>query len=259
MSILRSGVAALTLIALAGCADQSPQGALDSAPRGGVDEAQSNAAQDQTASAYLFEQLQQRAEGASRVSFASNISDYLPSQLVSVAGATPRSLVYGVVTGSVTQASVTYAGRIGNGDERASSGEVPLDADDADWRLITATLEVSESWVSAETPPRLVRFVVPIGGNVDSQATIAGLRSLERAIVVLTTADDIDPSSWRIAFSDTALGFVDDSGRLLFPAMTEDESRIFLGDVHTLADLGEAASDSQDVITVDKAGNVVES
>ncbi|WP_372736209.1 hypothetical protein [Nocardioides sp.] len=204
--------------------------------------------------AALFEELNRRTQVASTASFASSIADYLPSQLISRDGADPQPWAFGVASGSISDAKVTFAARLGAENDRVE--EVPLDSAEADWRLITATMSVTRAWVTTDVPPERVTFVVPIGGAFDQREAIEGLISLDDAIVVLTNADDSDPSSWRLARVDSALGFVAASGELRFPALSAGEEREFLGDVTTLERIDDAASRTRPVIYIDRDGTV---
>lgn len=205
-------------------------------------------AMDQPDSTAFFEELRDRDSG-SMVSFAENLADYLPSQQVSFNGEEPRSAALGVAYGSVTNAEVTFAGKVSEDGPDDDGEAVRLDSPDADWRMVTATVAIDSAWLSDPDVGDEVAFTIPISGTEDPAVVIKNLEGMDRILLVLTTPDKTNSAYYRIAL-ETAIGQVDESGRVSFPGMTQDDESAFLADIQTLQDIDEQASKPQPVIEV---------
>lgn len=117
---------------------------------------------------------------------------------------------------------------------------------EAQWRTVDVTLRVERSWgLSGDT----VKFGLPIGSSLDPKEFIDGLKSMDSAIVVLTSPGffQYDVKLYAVGMSGGLLGTTREDGRIRFPAL-ENESK-FLAVVDTLEELDAEASQPTSTVT----------
>ncbi|KQZ69894.1 hypothetical protein ASD66_09320 [Nocardioides sp. Root151] len=237
---------ALVATALAGCALTWTAGcASDSKPE----------LTDEDATTALFHSMAGASEGTESLIYAEDLTDYLPGQEIIIDGADPAPVADGIVRGSVVDVQVTAAGRHAmNGDEEAPDDErVDVDAEDADWRELTATLTVAEAWGAAVRDRDEVRFIITISPDADPADYIQGLEAMDDALVILDSQGSVasNPESFRLAAQETALGEVHPDETIAFPA-TDQGREEFLGGIRTLDDLRREAYVKQRTIVVER-------
>lgn len=217
----------------------------------GQDGSTASAMTETAARTSMFRVIRTHAAAGSGVYFADDLGDYLPQQEVQIDDQDPIPLSPGIVAGSITDASVTNAYTLGDsdGDPATKGSPVAPDDPDADWRVVTAKLDIDREWTSQVQVGRTITINLSISGKDDSSAFLKGLESMDHAVVVLETRNQIGDAEYAVARSGALLGEID-NGEIRFPALASEQS--FVGALKNQHALNLAAKQSRKIIHVNR-------
>ena len=194
-----------------------------------------------------------------------NLSELLPNQLYDAPsdGEPAKSITAAVVSGDVVEVAQGY-GYYVPGDDAPGGTQIPFDDDRAEWRTVTATVEVDNVLGSADgavvgnelaqSVGNTVEVSLPLYQGTDFGIYKAGLESIDSAVFFLgvAPAQPNEDGHFIIRANNLLAPIVD--GALTLPAVDPELATDLLDGSSTLADLEQAAEVGETVTEV-RAGS----
>jgi hypothetical protein len=165
--------------------------------------------------------LVDRAGAARRLQLYRTFDEILPQVSYQIDDQAPVRLTDLVVVGSVRSATEGRGWRPAKDEARSPDGEVVGFEDPTAWsRTVHLQVRVDEVLSSTKPAPREVEVGLAIGGSVDPDVVVRGLREMGQIVLPLTKSSPVfayDPDLYGIAEDGALLVRVLDSGRLELP------------------------------------------
>lgn len=198
-----------------------------------------------------FSSIQARTAHTDSIFYTRSLAEHLPSQRISLNGRVAVSTGSGIVVGEITDAREAAAYKIADdeaGEELPAGTPVPVGSDDADWRDIDVTMNVTRAWSQEVEEGSTIHLTIPLSDPSKTDEFLQGLTSMGRVIAVLDTGPV--NGAYKLVRGGATLGLVNDQGALSFPAMDEQYQAEWVGDSGTISALDSANRSEPRVIQV---------